>query len=104
MGKEKKSFTGDLSPALAFITIPEEPAQETPAEWTTPTATPQKAPDGYRFNPELIEKKSRRVQLILQPSVVEAAKKRAATEGTSVNELMSQALKAYLNLNEENNQ
>lgn len=93
----KKDFKGD-NPALAFITIPEE-------EPTAPTGTaPElpasdqagKPPKGYKVNPLYVETKSRRVQLLMQPSIVDAAKQYATAQGLSMNELVALALKEYL--------
>lgn len=88
----KKDFKGD-NPALAFITIPEEEptAPELPA--TDQTGKP---PKGYKVNPLYVETKSRRVQLLMQPSIVDAAKKYATDQGLSMNELVALALKEYL--------
>lgn len=79
MGK-KKSFKDN--PALQFISATEEPEQQ-PAE---------KAPDGYKINPLYIETKSRRLQLILQPSLYERVKAKAEASGLSVNEYAHQIL------------
>lgn len=42
-------------------------------------------PEGYKRNPEFIQKKTRRVQLLLQPSLYEKIKKQAEKEGLSFN-------------------
>ena len=46
----------------------------------------------YKRNPDLIEKKTRRVQLLMQPSLFEALKDAAEEKGISVNELIHQTL------------
>lgn len=109
----KKDFTKN-NPALAFITTGEEepqtpqptakkPAtkkatakkttksQETAKEEPT-TKTPGKPPKGYKINPEFIELKSQRLNLLLQPSVVKRVKKMAKSKKLSVNETISQIL------------
>lgn len=53
------------------------------------------APEGYKLNPAFIETKSKRVQLLLQPSVHEAIKKIATDEGTSFNDYVSALLKEH---------
>lgn len=85
----KKTFKDN--PALQFITTPEEePAEEV----TTSKATSKKkeAPEGYKVNPEFIEVKSRRVQLVLQPSLYDRVKARAKASGVSVNEYVHSVL------------
>ena len=95
----KKDFKGD-NPALAFITIPEEEPTAPAPTGTAPElpASDQsgKPPKGYKVNPLYVETKSRRVQLLMQPSIVDAAKKYATAQGLSMNELVALALKEYL--------
>ena len=55
-----------------------------------------KAPKGYKQTPEFIEVRSRRVQLLIQPSLYGAIKSRAEAEGISVNEIVNDALIWYL--------
>lgn len=90
---KKKSFIGD-NPALQFISTaePEETQQE---ERKTPPAQPrpaEKPPEGYKLNPLYVETKSRRLQLVLQPSLYERVKAGAAAAGLSVNEYVHQIL------------
>lgn len=86
----KKDFKGD-NPALTFITVPEDTEETTPAP-----ELPEKPPKGYKFDPRYIETKSKRVQLLMQPSIVAAAKECAAAQGLSMNELVALAIKEYL--------
>lgn len=44
-----------------------------------------KAPEGYKVNPMYVEVKSKRVQLVLQPSLFEKVKALAEKNGDSVN-------------------
>lgn len=53
---------------------------------TTKQAGSNRAPEGYKSNPAYIELKSKRVQLVLQPSLYERVKKAADKEGISFNE------------------
>lgn len=76
---KKKSFKDN--PALQFISTP-DPEQ----------LTIDKAPEGYKTNPLYIETKSRRLQLILQPSLYERVKAKAEASGLSVNEYAHQIL------------
>ena len=78
----KKSFTGQANPAMAFITQQEQPKEEITKE----------APDGYKVNPLYVETKSRRMQLLVQPSLYDAIKARATAEGKSVNDLVHSIL------------
>lgn len=75
-----KSFIDN--PALQFI--------------TKKTEQPKEAPDGYKLNPELVEKKSKRVQLVLKPSLYEKLKAAADKAGISVNEYAHKAFEAIL--------
>lgn len=94
MSAQKKSFKGN--PALSFITAPEieestEQVQES-AEVSVPAKIPNTPPVGYKINPMYVETKSRRLQLVLQPSLYERVKKAAQKEGKSVNEYVHHIL------------
>ena len=92
----KKNFKG-MNPAEAFISVPEEPVkEEAPA---LPTSTPVKPPEGYKLNPLYVETRSKRVQLLLQPSTVQALKDLAKAQGESMNELANKAILEYLERN-----
>lgn len=80
----KKSFKDN--PALQFISTNTE-EREAPTEQTA-----QKPPEGYKRNPLYIEVKSRRLQLILQPSLYERVRAKAKAAGLSVNEYVHQIL------------
>lgn len=81
----KKSFKDN--PALQFISATEEEPQE-----QAPQQPTEKAPEGYKRNPLYVETKSRRLQLVLQPSLYERVKSRAKASGLSVNEYVHQLL------------
>lgn len=85
----KKNFK---NPVEAFISVPEEE----PVRKDTPVGGLVKAPEGYKRNPEFIEVRSKRVQLLLQPSVVDRMKALAKSEGASVNEMYNRAVAYYL--------
>lgn len=74
----KKTLNLD-NPAMQFISTPHEEEQATV---TAP------APEGYKPNPLYIEKRSKRLQLLLQPSLYEKVKARADKQGCSVNDLI----------------
>lgn len=85
----KKTFKNN--PALQFISTPEEePAEEVTT--IKDTSKKKEAPEGYKVNPEFIEVKSRRVQLVLQPSLYDRVKARAKANGVSVNEYVHNIL------------
>ncbi len=76
------------NPALQFISKPEE-AAEAPAVQQTGKARP---PEGYRMNPLYIEKKTRRLQLLIRPSLYEKLKRRAGRDKTTINDALNQIL------------
>lgn len=84
---KKKTFLQD-NPALQFISTADTEAEELEAAATKPL----KAPEGYKLNPMFIEKKTKRLQLVLQPSLYEKVKSRADKAGLSVNEYIHQTL------------
>lgn len=114
----KKSFKRS-EPALAFISEAEEkpekssraskakkdtepkPTKKTaPSEASSSRAKPttkegKTAPEGYKLAPQYIEKRTRRVQLLIQPSLYEAVKAKASSLGISTNEAIGEALRAY---------
>lgn len=51
-----------------------------------------KAPEGYKPNPEYIETKSKRVQILLQPSLHEEVKTISKSLGISVNDFIHRAI------------
>ena len=84
---QKKSFIADLNPAMQFISTPTE---ETDERETTPKAP--NAPEGYKVNPLYIEKRSKRLQLLIQPSLYDKVKAQADAEGCSVNDYIHRIL------------
>lgn len=87
---QKKSFKADLTnPAMQFISTPAE-EREADATVTAP------APKGYRVNPLYIETKSKRLQLLVQPSLLDKLKGKAKAEGRSVNDLVHSILEEAL--------
>lgn len=84
---QKKSFKAELNPAMQFISTP---AEETAEMETAPRA--EDAPEGYKVNPLYIEKRSKRLQLLVQPSLYDKIKAQADTEGCSVNDFIHRVL------------
>lgn len=79
----KKSFMDN--PALQYIS-------SQPKEEQKPEQAEAKKPKGYKVNPYYIETKSRRLQLVLQPSLYKKVKKAAQAKKLSVNEYVSRVL------------
>lgn len=88
MAAKTKSFKTQFNPAMQFIT-------QQPEELTRPKAA--EAPEGYKVNPAYIETKSRRVQLLMQPSLYAQIKELASGAGCSVNDFIHNILNDYAN-------
>lgn len=101
----KKSFvTGN--PALQFISDPADSVQ--PVEIEIPELIEEEdniptldisldeAPEGYKINPLFIEKKSRRLQMLMQPSLHAKVKAAANKEKVSVNDYIHKVLEEHL--------
>lgn len=54
------------------------------------------APDGYKVNPLYIEKRSKRIQLVMQPSIYERAKEKAEQNGKSFNDYVHSLIESDL--------
>jgi hypothetical protein len=105
----KKDFTKN-NPALAFISTGQEDTKSQEADkkeaaaakktttkkTTAKTPATRKAPGtpppGYKVNPQFIEMKTQRINVLLQPSVSDRLKKLAKHNKTSVNETINQAI------------
>ena len=89
----KKTFKDN--PALQFISTAGAGEEADKAKDTIQTqapATKGKAPEGYKLNPLYTETKSRRLQLVLQPSLYDRVKAKAKQNGLSVNEYIHRTL------------
>lgn len=84
---QKKSFMNNLSPALQFISATEE---------ENTAINKKEIPDGYKLNPLYIEKRSKRLQLLMQPSLYNELKTLADKEQCSVNDLIHRALEEFI--------
>lgn len=82
---KKKDFK---NPALSFI------SQESidKVEGTPAKAPKGKAPEGYKPNPAFIETKSKRLQVLIQPSLHRDAKAVAEELGISLNDFIHRAI------------
>ena len=95
----KKSFKDN--PALQFISSAAEEAGTPPAPAPKKAPTTAKAPEGYKLNPLYVETKSKRLQLVLQPSLLAKVKERAGEQGLSVNEYVHRILEEATKEGEE---
>lgn len=57
----------------------------------------EEPPKGYKINPVMVETKSRRVQIIMQPSLYRKAKLTADYYGLSMNEFINTAVEEFIN-------
>lgn len=82
----KKSFTNGNNPAVQFISNAQEEINETvQAEVTQPT-------EGYKLNPMYIETRSKRVTVLMQPSLHDRIKQQADYKGMKVNDYIHKLL------------
>jgi len=86
----KKSFKSDINPAMQFFSENEIEKEIMPAKQQE---IQDKPPEGYKYNPLYVETKSKRLQVLVQPSLYEKLKKRATEEDKSVNEIINILLK-----------
>ena len=95
---KRKSFLDantkqDSNPALAFISEESIAAVDGNEEDPSPKApTGEKPPKGYKLNPLYVETKSKRIQLVLQPSLYERVKAASEAAGLSLNEFCHRVL------------
>lgn len=103
----KKSFT-DANPAMAFIStakdqedfaLTQPTKEELKANLNEEPATKVSNGVPMKKNPEYVETKSKRVQMLMQPSLYNSIKEKAEKEGVSVNEMMHEILKTHLGQN-----
>jgi len=85
----KKSFNSDTA-AAAELFFPQAPAADRKKPGTVT------APEGYRVDYGIVETKSRRVQLLMQPSLHTRLKEAAAAQGISFNDYVHKALEKAL--------
>ncbi|HGJ5899960.1 hypothetical protein [Arsenophonus apicola] len=99
----KKSFV-DANPAMAFIStmgseedflLVNQSAKEKSSNKNHQKEEIKPVP--MKKNPEFIETKSKRVQMLMQPSLYNEIKKKAKQKRVSVNEMMHKILKTYVN-------
>lgn len=102
----KKTFKNN--PALQFISTPAPASDSEPEALSTfeneqpPKPNKQTVPEGMKINPLYIEKRSKRAQLVIQPSVYEKAKELAKSRGISFNDLVHSLLENEIERTETN--
>lgn len=103
----KKSFS-HANPAMSFITSPIVDSEQEVDTQNSSTSNEKSAgilqekttfDVPMKRNPEFIEVKSKRMQLLMQPSLHSAIKKLADNEDISVNEKIHSILKDYVEKN-----
>lgn len=82
-----KQFISTGKDEQAASTAADKPGRRVFKERETP-----EAPEGFYVNPMFIERKTRRIQLVLKPSVYDRAKAMAEAKGLSFNEYVHRAL------------
>lgn len=98
MAKKKSFIAEGDNPALQFMSAPLNIRKAEPkaaaGETQKPAAAGRKkqAPEGYKVNPEYVEKRTKRVQLVLQPSLYEELREYSQKLGISLNDLAHRAL------------
>ena len=105
MAKSKKSFVAG-NPALQFISEHKEetvtPAVKEPTEPVkekvdiAAASRAEAVPEGFKPNPLYIEKKTRRLQMLMQPSLHAKVKEAADEAGLSVNDYIHRVLEEKL--------
>lgn len=106
----KKSFTDN--PALQFISGADNQEESHPLKGKAfdrlkkrepepeRNFTRGELPEGYKLNPKYIEKRTKRIQLVVQPSLYDKLKAAADAAGLSLNEYANQAFKDKLDIKE----
>ena len=94
MGKDFKAPNiGYTAPEATFMQEPAGTEQETPTRAKT---TRPAAPEGMKVDYRYIEKRTRRVQLVLQPSLYTKIKEKAALLEMSFNDYCHKVLEESL--------
>ena len=90
MAKAKKPVIDMTNPAMSFMSsIGTEPDNQVTASGTT--VSDIQIPEGYKLVP-ITEARTRRVQLVMQPSLYDWAKKTASDENLTFNDYIHKLL------------
>lgn len=90
----RKTFKENIAPAIKFIS--QKNIDEVNEQNKNIHIRSEIPPKGYKNNPAFIETKSKRLQLLIQPSLHEKLKEKAQSKDISVNELANIILKQAL--------
>lgn len=90
MAKKTLNLGENFNPAMQFISNPTEEKEHTGVQ------SAQSIPEGYKLNPLYIETRSKRLQLLIQPSLYEKIKARADREKSSINDTIHKILEKAL--------
>lgn len=85
-----KDFKSE-NPAMAFISKKSQDMEEKHLK-----VDEEKPPKGYKMDPKYVETKSKRVGILIQPSVFERLKEFAYEKRISVNEAINEAVRQYI--------
>ncbi len=86
--------TENITKTIANGSAPERKTTKKEHQGTVPQKEPQEAvPVGYRITPE---PKSKRLNLLIRPSVYDALKQNAIVQNVSVNQLINEILQNYI--------
>ena len=91
----KKDFKANVNPATMFINVAEPEAPELPKEPKKQAVKPAKKTEVKEQPKAKAETKSKRLNLLLQPSLLEDLSKVAFMNKDSVNNLINSALIEY---------
>ena len=92
---QKKTFKNELNPALQFIS--DSSKEKNQAQESQNISTDIPVP--MKRNPLYIETKSKRMQILIQPSLHSKLKAIADQKGTSLNNLIHMILEQYTRKN-----
>lgn len=97
MSAAKKNFSEGMdNPAMQFFSVSKQEAPQ--QELSAPAPAPEKRgktitiPEGMKINQALIEKRSGRMQLLVQPSLIQKVKEKAREKGCSMNDYVHSLL------------
>lgn len=97
----KKSFSDDTNPAARFVTgtestVTDPPEEEIKIAPKTKYTKKEPAPRWSKDPTKEPEKRTKRVQIVLPPSLHDAARAEAEKQGISLNEMIIRGLEAQV--------
>lgn len=97
----KKNFNNMVNPALQFMTVPDEDPGNGTGSQTEEKVIPEFTGSKRGRKPSNEETKTKRLNLLMFPSVCEDISKIAAMKRSSVNDLINTILQQYIADNQE---